>query len=179
MEQFIFMKMVFRSILAVMVIVNFFLISSIVAMGGNQFAVAAETHSTAISVRLERHYVDGEISEEYITEPIETIEQLMGQYHGWIFVSQNGDEMILKKDVPDLSPLTKANGFFSISNDGQLNLYDGSAEEQPIIQSFFRLDTKKLESGLHDQLRSGIRIGTLDDYREVLSICLPYRQEEM
>lgn len=121
-----------------------------------------------IEVILQRHYLDGEISEEVINEEILSMEDFWANYKEWKLVAQDDGKMIFKQKVDDISPLLKANGYFGLSDDGTLTIYKGKPSPDNAIQSFFQIDVGKLESRQHEELKNGIPIRTKDQYKQVI-----------
>jgi forespore regulator of the sigma-K checkpoint len=70
--------------------------------------------------------------------------------------------------------LLKANGFFGITEDGVLSIFNGRPDQLRIIQSFFQIDIMKLESAKQEELLQGIPIKTKDRFVEVLETFKPY-----
>ncbi|WP_017755936.1 intercompartmental signaling factor BofC [Calidifontibacillus oryziterrae] len=121
-----------------------------------------------IDVILQRHYLDGEVSEEIVKETIWSMEDFWGQYHDWQLVDQQEGQMVFKQNVDDISPLLKADGYFGISKDGILTIYKGKPESEEVIQSFFQIDVSKLESRQQEELKQGIPVVSKDHYQKVI-----------
>ncbi len=133
-----------------------------------------KTEPLHINVILERIYLDGEISQEVIHETCWSMENFWAKYDQWQLTDINESTMVFRKQVDDISPLLKANGFFGITDKGVLTIFNGRPDRSRIIQSFFQIDMKKLESKKHDQLIQGIPIRTKDHFVEVLETFKPY-----
>jgi len=86
--------------------------------------------------------------------------------------------MVFRKQMDDISPLLKANGYFGITEDGVLTIFNGRPDRSRIIQSFFQIDVRKLESKKQEELIQGIPIKTKDRYVEVLETFKPYSKRE-
>lgn len=127
-----------------------------------------------ITVILERNYLDGEISQEVIEETCWSMENFWSKYDQWQLISHDESTFVFKKQVDDISPLLKANGYFGLSEDGVLTIFNGRPDRSRIIQSFFQIDVKKLESKAQQELLQGIPIKTKDRYVEVLETFKPY-----
>jgi forespore regulator of the sigma-K checkpoint len=127
-----------------------------------------------LTVILERIYLDGEISQEVVHETCWSIENFWAKYDQWQLMDIDESTMIFRKQVDDISPLLKANGFFGISEDGVLSIFNGRPDQLRIIQSFFQIDIKKLESKKQEELIQGIPIKTKDRYVEVLETFKAY-----
>ena len=127
-----------------------------------------------MTVILERVYLDGEISQEVVHETSWSMENFWAKYDQWQLTDYDEATMVFRKQVNDISPLLKANGFFGITKDGVLTIFNGRPDQLRIIQSFFQIDTKKLESSKQDELIQGIPIKTKNRYVEVLETFEPY-----
>lgn len=91
-----------------------------------------------LTIILERIYLDGEMSEEVVLDSYWSIENFWAKYDQWQLVDIDESTMVFRKQVDDISPLLKANGYFGISDDGVLTIYNGRPDPSRIIQSFFR-----------------------------------------
>lgn len=125
-------------------------------------------------VTLERVYLDGEKSEEKIIERLSD-QEIRKKYAEWIMVSSNEHTYTFKKYVDDISPLLKMNGFFGLTKEGMLSIFNGKPDTKNVIHSFFQIDTKKLESQKQKELMEGIRVQTKDEFVQVLETFKPYR----
>ncbi|MCJ8006955.1 BofC C-terminal domain-containing protein [Lederbergia wuyishanensis] len=131
-----------------------------------------------LNVVLKRKYLDGEISEETVQETIWALEDFWAKYEAWQLVDMDEDKLVFETIVDDISPLLKLNGFFGITEDGTLTIFNGSPEQADIIQSFFQIDIKKLEGKKHLQLKQGIPVKTKEIYTEVLETMKQYSLEK-
>ncbi|WP_453994713.1 BofC C-terminal domain-containing protein [Bacillus nitroreducens] len=128
-----------------------------------------------MTVILERVYVDGEVSEEIVKETILSMEDFWAYYEDWSLVHQDEDQVVFQQHIDDISPLLKTNGYFGLTEDGILSIFNGKPNESDrVIQSFFQIDTEKLESYQHDLLKKGIKIGTKDEYINVIETYKTY-----
>lgn len=132
---------------------------------------------TSIKVILERVYLDGEVSEEIIAQTAEGMKTFWANYDDWLIIEHTPDTIILQKQVDDISPLLKINGYFGLTEEGVLTIFDGKPKKEQIIQSFYYIDTEKLESTYYEELREGIPVLNRDHYREVLSMFKQYKIE--
>ncbi len=132
-----------------------------------------------VTVILERVYLDGEISEEKVEETVRSMEDLMNRYDEWQFIRMNEETVVFQQYIDDISPLLKANGYFGLTEDGVLTIFNGRPDESKIIQSFFQIDVGKLESRKRLQLKKGIPIKTKDQYEKVIEAFKPYTREMM
>lgn len=130
-------------------------------------------------VVLEKVYLDGEVSEEVVKESFIRPQEFWAKYDQWQFVNATESTVIFRKNVDDISPLLKANGFFGVTSKGVLSIYNGRPRQSKIIQSFFQIDIKKLESKKQEELKTGIPIRTKNKYVEVLETFKPYSTDEM
>ncbi|WP_419956055.1 BofC C-terminal domain-containing protein [Neobacillus niacini] len=131
-----------------------------------------------LTIILERIYLDGEISEEVVFDSYWSIENFWAKYDQWQLVDIDESTMVFRKQVDDISPLLKTNGYFGITDDGVLTIYNGRPDPSRIIQSFFQIDVKKLESKKQEELIQGIPIKTRDRYVEVLETFKHYSLQE-
>lgn len=139
---------------------------------------AAQLDAQTVEVVLQRHYLDGEISEEVIEEIIWSMEDFWAFYGDWQLVDQLEGKVIFKQDTNDISPLLKMNGYFGLSEDGFLNIYNGKPIDNEVIQSFFQVNTSRLKSHIHLELLEGIPVSTKDHYLEVLKMFEEYAVNE-
>ncbi len=120
-------------------------------------------------VILQREYLDGELSEEKITEWFGSIEDLKNKYKGWRIIEQTKDYLVLHKMESDISPLLKANGYFGMSEDGTLSIYNGKPEHDKVIHTFFQIDVGKLEVYQQEELQHGIQIISKDQFTSLMN----------
>jgi forespore regulator of the sigma-K checkpoint len=130
-----------------------------------------------VTVILERKYLDGEISEEKVKETIWSPKDFWAKYDDWQLLEMSGNQVVFRQQIDDISPLLKANGYFGITDDGILTIFNGKPEYSNIIQSFFYIDLGKLESTKWEQLKQGIPIKTKDRYEKVLESFKNYSKE--
>jgi forespore regulator of the sigma-K checkpoint len=130
-----------------------------------------------MTVILKRVYLDGEVSEEVVQERGWSIENFWAKYDQWRLTNIDGSTMVFRKNVDDISPLLKANGYFGVTDDGVLTIFNGRPDRSRIIQSFFQIDIKKLESKKQEELIQGIPIKNKDRYVEVLETFKQYSKE--
>ncbi|RDU35070.1 regulator [Neobacillus piezotolerans] len=131
-----------------------------------------------LKVTLEKVYVDMEISQEQLIETASSWEEFWTKYEGWTAIDIGSDSVVLRRQVEDISPLLKANGYFGLNGEGVLAIFNGKPPYSQIIQSFFQIDVGKLESRKQAELRKGIPIKTKDRYVEVLESFKPYSTSE-
>ncbi|KMK75711.1 intercompartmental signaling factor BofC [Alkalihalobacillus pseudalcaliphilus] len=131
-----------------------------------------------MKVVLERLYLDGNVQKEVIEETIWSMEDFWAQYEGWDLIDQNQDEMVFQTEVDDVSPIVKINGFFGLTDDNYLHIYEGIPEEDQIIHSFFQIDTEKLETKQYQQLKEGVRIQDKAHFQKVIDMLRAMQKEE-
>ncbi|OIU70707.1 intercompartmental signaling factor BofC [Rossellomorea aquimaris] len=139
-------------------------------------ADVASAHT--VTVKLERVYLDGEISEEIVQETIWSMEDFWAAYADWQLIDMTDEEVIFQKQVDDISPLLKTNGYFGISENGVLSIFNGKPGQAEIIQSFFQIDVQKLESNSHETLIKGIPVKSKQKFEEVLESFKQYSVPE-
>lgn len=125
----------------------------------------------------ETHYVVGEDLLETKTEFVKSIDEIKDKYPDWEVIEVNDNRIMLSRNVEDISPECKNRTYFSLNSDGYLTLFSGDpnnkSNENPIIETFFRIDIDKLESSLPsepvEELYDGILIQDLAEFNSVLS----------
>lgn len=131
-------------------------------------AAAVPVENDQLQVILQREYLDGELSEEKITEWVWSIEEFKNKYRDWKIIEQTKDHIVLHKMENDISPLLKTNGYFGITKDGTLSIYKGKPEEDKIIHTFFQIDVGKLEVYQQEELQQGIQIISKDQFNSLI-----------
>lgn len=86
----------------------------------------------------------------------------------------DGNRIVFKKYVDDISPLLKSNGFFGVTDDGTLSIFNGKPDVTNVIHSFFQIDIGKLETKTQKELVKGIPVRTKEDFLHVLEAFKPY-----
>lgn len=122
------------------------------------------SHEKTVEVQLVRSYLDGEKSVEVVNMTVESMENLLEIFEGWQLIGQNGKQFTFHKEIQDISPLLKTNGYFGLSEDGILTIYEGKPKEDNAIQSFYQLNIDKLESKMANELKAGIPIKSKKNY---------------
>ncbi|WP_062104571.1 intercompartmental signaling factor BofC [Bacillus niameyensis] len=130
-----------------------------------------------LDVTLKRRYLDGEVSEERVQETIWALEDFWAKYESWQLVDIDEENIVFEQSVDDISPLLKVNGFFGITDDGTLSIFNGDPGQSEIIQSFFQIDIKKLEGKKRMELKRGIPVQSKEVYTEVLEAMRQYSIE--
>ena len=131
-----------------------------------------------VTIILQRVYLDGEMSEEKVSETIWSMEDFWAKYDDWQLVDMEKRLAVFRQGVDDISPLLKANGYFGLSEEGVLTIFNGKPDATNIIQSFFQIDLGRLESIKRDQLKEGIPIKNKQRYEKVLETFKPYTMHE-
>lgn len=121
-----------------------------------------------IKVILQREYLDGELSEEKVTELFWTIEKFKNKYAGWKIIELTKNHIVLHKMENDISPLLKTNGYFGMTEDGTLSIYNGKPEDDKIIHTFFQIDVGKLEVYQQEELQQGIQIISKEQFNSLM-----------
>lgn len=110
-----------------------------------------------------------------------SLEQALTNYAGWEIISAERNKLILLKRENDIAPACKANGYFGLSAEGVLTLFNGLPVEQDVIQAFYQINTKRMETSLPkediESLRKGIRVRDLAEYNSVLSTYGEFQSE--
>ena len=119
-------------------------------------------------VILQREYLDGELSEEKVTEWFWSIEELKGKYREWKIIEQSKDQIVFYKKENDISPLLKTNGYFGMTKDGALSIFNGKPKDDKIIHTFFQIDVGKLEVYQQEELQQGIQIISKDQFNSLM-----------
>jgi forespore regulator of the sigma-K checkpoint len=135
--------------------------------------VALEAMGKPYELVLARTYLCGVKDEERRPLSRDQLSQELNKYRGWEVVSADAAKLILHKRENDIAPSCKANGYFGLSKDGFLTLFNGLPSEQNVIQTFYQINTAKMEASLSkeevESLRKGIRVRDLAEYNSVLS----------
>jgi forespore regulator of the sigma-K checkpoint len=166
-----------------------FILLAFILLGFNKYDAALLVHAQdteetfqneplEVQVVLERMYLDGEFSQEIVKETIWSMEDFWAKYDSWQLIDMTDDKVVFREFVDDISPLLKTNGYFGISEDGTLTIFNGRPQTSKIIHTFFQLDIGKLESKKHEELKQGIPIKNKDQYVEVLETFKNYTLEE-
>ncbi|MFN2745092.1 MULTISPECIES: intercompartmental signaling factor BofC [Bacillus] len=122
-----------------------------------------------VHIQFEKVYLDGDVGIENKEEPLGKVEDVKAAYKGWQLVDQKKGFMLFRKQVDDISPLSKTNGYIGVTEDGVISTFHGrpGVLSEP-IQSFFQIDIKRLESRMADDLRKGIPYRTKHEFQHVI-----------
>ncbi|WP_202080197.1 BofC C-terminal domain-containing protein [Caldalkalibacillus salinus] len=146
-----------------------------------QQQAAASTQQFTIT--LQTHYVCGVETEKLQFHHQREMEDWLTEHgYRWKVLERNGGHYVLGREVSDdLSERCKETGYFGIDQDGVLTIFEGPPSDNKVIQTFFRIDTKKLESLLPQEevetLIQGIRIESMEEYLGVLSTYSPFAEQ--
>jgi len=127
-----------------------------------------------ITIILHRIYINGEVVEEIYINQHKTTDEVKREFNDWKVIEENDDQIVLMKNINDLSPTLKSKGYMGINSKGMLNLYIGMPSGNNIIESFFQIDTSKLEVNKQKQLEKGIKISTKKRYDYMLNYLRQY-----
>jgi forespore regulator of the sigma-K checkpoint len=134
-------------------------------------AMAAEP----VTLLVETKYLCGTETEFKQFEDIQTVQQWLTSAGADTTVKEQSDHtvVVVREVLDDLAPICKEEGYFGLSEEGILTLYQGPPHEKRVIETFYRIDTRKLESmktpSQEEGLQEGIRIQDVADYWDVLS----------
>jgi forespore regulator of the sigma-K checkpoint len=131
-----------------------------------------------ITILLQRVYVGGDISEEIYTTDELSLDNLLQKYEGWKLVDYDDEQITFQKHIDDISPIIKTSGYFGLSDDGTLKIFEGTPRKEKVIHSFFQMDTKKLQSYKRQQLKNGIRVKSKSTFEKVLKDLKNYAKEK-
>lgn len=140
---------------------------------GNAAGIATPIYK----VTLQSIYVDGELTEEIIFRETASLNEIIKQYIDWEIVKQSDKELVLQKQINDISPLLKANGYFGVTDDGVLSIFNGKPTDSDVIHSFFQINVEMLEAKKQSELGKGIRVNDKEQYEAVLETFKPYMQQ--
>ncbi|WP_246363576.1 BofC C-terminal domain-containing protein [Halobacillus locisalis] len=122
-----------------------------------------------LTVIMKEHYLDGVIETTTTKETIWSMMDFWAEYKEWTVESQEIDRVVFQREVQDISPLTKKQGYFGLTEDGDLAVFQGQPGEGKIIQSFKPVPIKPLESKRKSELENGIKIQSYQHFEQVLT----------
>ncbi|MDR4435920.1 sporulation cell-cell signaling protein BofC [Bacillus tequilensis] len=122
-----------------------------------------------VHVQLEKVYLDGDVSIEHKDEKVLSMDDFWAAYAGWTLVEQKKGYVLFRKQMDDISPLSKVNGYIGVSDNGVISTFHGRPESasEP-IQSFFQIDLERLESHMQKNLLKGIPFRTKAEFEDVI-----------
>lgn len=122
-----------------------------------------------VHVQLEKVYLDGEVSIEHKREKVLSKDDFWADYAGWTLVEHKNGYVLFRKQVDDISPLSKVNGYIGVSDSGVISTFHGRPEsDSEPIQSFFQIDLERLESHMQKNLEKGIPFRTKAEFEDVI-----------
>ncbi|MCM3354013.1 signaling peptide protein [Bacillus halotolerans] len=122
-----------------------------------------------VHVQLEKVYLDGEVSIEHKREKVLSMDDFWADYAGWTLVEHKNGYVLFRKQVDDISPLSKVNGYIGVSGSGVISTFHGRPEsDSEPIQSFFQIDLERLESHMQKNLEKGIPFRTKAEFEDVI-----------
>jgi forespore regulator of the sigma-K checkpoint len=138
-----------------------------------QVKPAVEVIAHPVELILRRTYICGMKEEEKKQLTGSSLQQILARYAGWEIVSLEKEKLVLHKQVDDISPACKKNGYFGLTPEGILTLFYGLPKDNKVIQTFYQINTKRLEASLPPEevalLKKGIRVRDLAEYNSILS----------
>ncbi|MGG2095295.1 BofC C-terminal domain-containing protein [Bacillus sp. S13(2024)] len=159
------MKFMIIAMQIVLAVFCFYHESSVASAESSDNAVEQEPQ---ITIMLQRIYLDGEVSQEIFRDKVVHLEKLLEQYKEWQLVDRDDVQVVLQKRIDDISPLLKTSGYFGVSKEGILQIFNGVPETDNVIHSFFQIDMKKMESYQRERLKRGIRVKSKERFVEVM-----------
>lgn len=133
-------------------------------------------------VTIQQHYFVGPITEEKLELTSTELQQWLAEHPDVEKVAEEGDQMVFRQMIVDLSPIIKDQGYFALDEQGVLHLYQGETKEENIIQTFFQVDIERLETSLPVEeymlLRQGIHITSIAEYNQVLATYAEFAIEQ-
>lgn len=134
-------------------------------------ALAKNDKDEKMTILLERIYVDGVTEEEIIEVNSENRARMYEKFKNWELIDEQDDQVVFQKEVDDISPLLKENGYIGMDREGILSIYEGEPHQKStrVIQSFFQLDVEMMQSFDYKKLEDGIRIQTKEQYTALLN----------
>ncbi len=131
-----------------------------------------------VEVILRTNYADGVSTNQSVYETIWAMEDFWSQYADWQLVDQEEGRMIFERNLEDISPASKQNGHFGLTEEGVLTIFDGIPAEEKVIQTFFQIDVGKLESQRREQLMEGIPVESWYQFEDVIQSFSKIKKEE-
>ncbi len=139
--------------------------------------------SSPVQVVLTRTYLCGIKDQESKQLTNETFDQVLNLFSGWEIVSVQQGKIELAKQENDISPECKKNGYFGITPEGMLTLFHGLPEQNKVIQTFYQINTARMEASLPqqelEQLRKGIKVNDVAEYNSILSTYGEFQENDV
>ncbi|SFJ17074.1 forespore regulator of the sigma-K checkpoint [Halobacillus dabanensis] len=121
-----------------------------------------------LTVILKEHYIDGVMETTRKEETIWSMMDFWASYEDWTLEDQQLDRVVFERKVEDISPLTKQQGYFGLTNDGELAVFQGVPNEGKVMESFKPVPIKPLESKRESELKDGIKIKNYRHFEQVV-----------
>ncbi|MRG88242.1 regulator [Salinibacillus xinjiangensis] len=137
-----------------------------------------EQEPLELEVVLERKYLDGRIDEEVKTETIWSLHDFWSGYKSWKLMKQEEGRVVFRKEIEELSPAVKENGYFGLTEDNVLSIFNGRPENNEVIKAYYEIDVGKLKSYRVDELKSGIKIEKKSTFQDVMETYKEYASSE-
>ncbi|MBE3596815.1 MAG: BofC C-terminal domain-containing protein [Hydrogenibacillus sp.] len=103
---------------------------------------------------------------------------LFARYPTMKLIAEEDGRLIYEARVPDLAPSLKEYGRIGLSPDGTLIFYLDAPEGPKIIETFFRLDLKRIEVALPnddlERLKRGIPVHSMAEYETIVETYRPF-----
>ncbi|MBX0358845.1 BofC C-terminal domain-containing protein [Halobacillus sp. Nhm2S1] len=128
-----------------------------------------------LTVILKEHYIDGVTETTKKEETIWSMMDFWASYEGWVVEEQELDQVVFQRQVDDISPLTKQTGYFGLTEDGELAVFQGLPDQGKVIESFKPVPIKPLETKREKELKQGIKI---KDHRHFEQVVRQFSKEE-
>lgn len=128
-----------------------------------------------LTVILKEHYIDGVMETTKKEETIWSMMDFWASYEEWTLEDQQLDKVVFQRKVEDISPLTKQQGYFGLTNDGELAVFQGIPNEGKVMESFKPIPIKPLESKRESELKDGIKI---KNYRHFEQVVRQYSEQD-
>jgi forespore regulator of the sigma-K checkpoint len=137
-----------------------------------------EREPLQLEVVLQTQYLDGSIVEEVSTVIVWSLQDFWAGYSDWTLMKQEEGKVTFRKNIDDLSPNVKQNGYFGINEENVLTIFDGKPVEREVIKAFYEIDVGKLESKLFDQLKAGIKVDKKSTFENIIKTYKAYADSE-
>ncbi|MCA0969955.1 intercompartmental signaling factor BofC [Halobacillus litoralis] len=121
-----------------------------------------------LTVELNKHYLDGVTETTKIQETIWSMMDFWAEYEQWTIESQELERIVFSRQVEDISPLTKKQGYFGLTDNGEIAVFRGMPGNGEVIESFKPIPVKPLESKRRQELEKGIKIQDFRHFQQVL-----------
>ncbi|MGG3573764.1 intercompartmental signaling factor BofC [Bacillus gobiensis] len=149
-------------------IFGFFSEAGLATVGNTQ--ILNRTKPLTITVQVENVYLDGDVNIEKYKETIWAMEDFWAEYEGYSLAEQREGFVIFRKQIDDISPLSKLNGYIGLTGDGIISTFHGRPDSVKIpIQLFFQVDTGRLESHIENKLKMGIPFRSKKEFLQVMN----------